>query len=256
MGRIPRVRSTSGVYHITLRGNGKQILFERDEDRRMFCTMLSDCVERYQLDVLAWCLMDNHVHLLVLDRQHELSAAMHQLCSRYARIYNQCTGHVGSVFQGRFASEPVECDAHLLEAVRYIHANPEKAGIAQTDAWEWSSYAEYAGTRKACITKPDLVLNMVGGRDGFLRMSAESSSQPRCEAQHGRIPDAEALQRARDVLDGFDPGLIKTLERKLRNQALSGLRREGLSVRQIARLTGVGVRTIYRVTAFRRGVQP
>lgn len=136
MARPARAASESGYYHVVLRGNGKQLLFEDDIDRHAFVDMAAEQLAKRGIDVIAWCLMDNHVHLLLRDVDMQLSGAMHALATKYAQYFNRRNGHSGHVFQGRFGSFPVNDDAYMLEAVRYIHDNPAKAGVsAASEYW-------------------------------------------------------------------------------------------------------------------------
>ena len=143
MARQSRAVSESGYYHVMLRGTGKRRLFEDDLDRRAFLRFASTATERYGVTVIAWCLMDNHVHLILLDQTHGLSGAMASLCTSYAKYVNERTGSVGHVFENRFKSKPIEDDSYLLVAVRYVHCNPAKAGICDAANYQWSSYHEY-----------------------------------------------------------------------------------------------------------------
>ena len=114
--RAARRVSESGYYHVILRGDGKRRIFEDDDDRREFLKLLSEQVVSRGVDIVAWCLMDNHVHLVVQDSSSCLSIAIGSLAMRYAQRFNMRTGHVGHVFQERFKSSPIESDAYLLEA--------------------------------------------------------------------------------------------------------------------------------------------
>lgn len=124
-----RLTAEPGFYHVTLRGNGKQIIFEDDADRQRFLMLMSERFADAGLGVLAWCLMDNHIHLLLRDDRGALSSAMRGVASMYARYFNTKTGHRGHVFQGRFQSRAVEDESYLLEAIRYVLNNPAAAGI-------------------------------------------------------------------------------------------------------------------------------
>ena len=124
MPRGPRKQSEQGYYHVMLRGAGRQILFEEDRDRHEFLGHLTDAMPVFCIELIAWCLMDNHVHLLVCDPKNQLASFMHAVSTRYALYYNAKSGHVEPVFQGRFKSKPIDTDEYLLQAVRYIHDNP------------------------------------------------------------------------------------------------------------------------------------
>lgn len=247
MPRMTRLLSDSGFYHVVLRGNGKQLLFEDDADRRQFLQLLREKTDTDGIAVIAWCLMSNHVHLLLEDTKDTLSHMMHALATAYARRFNEKTGHVGAVFQGRFFSAPIKCDRQLLQAVRYLHENPVKAGIARAADYPWSSYREYVHGRG--IADTSLVLDMVGGKDGFLRMSENARYSSYYFKTTKLVPDDEAAEAARLLLGGADPATLKACSRLYRDEALRTLRRAGMTVKQIERLTGIGHSTISRATS-------
>lgn len=253
MANAPRKRAESGVYHVVVRGNGRQIIFYDDADRRTFLTMLARRMDENGVAVWAWCLMDNHVHLLVEDPENGLSHAMQALLTGYARYFNAKTGHVGHVFQQRFFSEPIESERYLVAAVRYIHINPEKDGIEAASAYRWSSYAEYAGGplpigRKLCATGS--VLDVLGGPEGFTELCQCSELyEPGFEGAL-RLTDAEARQRAEKIArtKGLaDASQVKELPRAERDTVIRQLRGNGISIKQIERLTGIGRGAIARV---------
>ena len=252
MPRQARTISPNGYYHVMMRGNGRQLIFNDGADRRAFLSMLADTLNKYPVKLIAWCLMDNHFHLLVecpLDSNgtDSLGAFMHQLATRYAVHFNTRTGHVGSVFQGRFTSKPIESDAYLLRAMRYIHNNPREMGIAP-DQYRWSSYTEYAESPRLCDTS--IILDMLGSAEGFRAFSASADG-----AYHfltGKGLDARELAwEAHQVLEGMNPDSIKSLPPDERNRHLVTLRKSGFSIRQIERLTGIGRYLIDKVTSKR-----
>ena len=112
-----------------MRGVGRQLIFEDDGDRQMLLEKLGKLSDEGCLVVYAWCLMSNHLHILVKEGLEPLATAMKRLGVSYAMRFNLKTGHVGHVFQDRFSSEPVDSDEYFLTVVRYIHNNPEKAGM-------------------------------------------------------------------------------------------------------------------------------
>ena len=244
--RAARRVSESGYYHVVVRGNGKQRLFENDEDRRFFLKLLREYAHACEIDIIAWCLMDNHVHLIFCDCAGRLSEAMGKMAMRYARWFNARSGHVGHVFQGRFKSSPIERDQYLLEAVRYVHNNPSKAGVCDAEDYPWSSYHEYAGTPE--YAKTEVVLDMLGGPEGFSQFCREDPSVEYLFVEGVRIPDEEAGNVAGRVLGDVGFSEVKSLSREKRDELLRELRASRLSVRQIERLTGIGAKTITRAT--------
>ena len=108
MPRAPRAIAESGFYHVILRGNGKQIIFEDDADRRAFLDLLAKRAADAGIRILAWCLMENHVHLVLEDPTQTLSEMMRRLSGDYAQRFNRKSGRVGHVFEHRFKSCPIE----------------------------------------------------------------------------------------------------------------------------------------------------
>lgn len=246
MSSVPRKVSESGYYHVVTRGTGRQIVFEEDSDRYAFLRTVRKVFGDAGLLLIAWCLMSNHVHLVVFDEKQQLSMAMRNVLSAYARRFNARGAHTGHVFQQPFSSSPIEDDAYMLAAVRYVHDNPAKAGICAAEDYPWSSYHEYVGTPEFAETA--LVLEMLGGVEGFKEFSSRvPPALSLCPQMHGRFTEDELLVNARYVLGGIDPSEVKTLQKTQRNELLGRLRSAGFSIRQIERLTGVGRNIIARV---------
>ena len=237
--RTARKRSETGYYHVVSRGNNKQTIFEDDVDRRKFLDLL-DCSKReFGVRVIAWCLMGNHVHLLLDDAEDQLSAFMHKLLGGYASYLNAHHGRGGHLFQGRFFSDPIESDERLLECVRYILNNPSYAGISSSGVYRWSSYSEYVG--KPSLTDTSTVLDTLGGVDPFTRFIA---ARDRCcyAFEGGRyLQDDEARRLAVAVAGRLGVSLdeLRTLRVSARNDVIGALSAGGLSYRQIACLCGI-----------------
>ncbi|MRR58400.1 MAG: transposase [Deltaproteobacteria bacterium] len=146
MARKPRIHYPSAYYHVILRGNARQDIFSDDTDRYRFYLLLQEGAERFGHRIHAFCLMTNHVHLVVQVADKPLSKIMQNLSFRYTRWVNWRQNRSGHLFQGRYKSVVVDGDEYLLELVRYTHLNPVRAGIAETaSAYRWSSHAAYCG---------------------------------------------------------------------------------------------------------------
>ena len=146
MVRPLRIEFEGAVYHITSRGNAKQDIFLNRTDRVAFLNLLKDTVERFEWICHAYCLMDNHYHLLIETPQANLSKGMRHLNAVYTQGFNRRHELVGHVLQGRYKSILVERDRHLLELTRYVVLNPVRAGFVKSpELWSWSSYRATAG---------------------------------------------------------------------------------------------------------------
>lgn len=144
---------------MTGRGVRQLWLFLDDEDRSTYMALLTKAMGRFGWLVHSYCLMSNHVHLLVETPQANLSTGMQWIHGRYAEHVNQRHGHEGHAFDRRFHSVLVERESHLLEAVRYISMNPVRAGICRRpEAFPWSSYRELIGMAPRTCTSLDRIL--------------------------------------------------------------------------------------------------
>jgi putative transposase len=144
--RSPRILEPNGIYHLTPRGNDGRRIFTANDDRLSFLTRLDRAAREHDWIVLGYCLMDNHIHLLIQAPGGDLSAGMQQLLSGYSHWWNRRHGHFGHVFVNRFHHTAVLADSHLLETARYIDLNPVRAGIcSRPESWAWSSYRAHAG---------------------------------------------------------------------------------------------------------------
>lgn len=146
MARKPRIHYPGAYYHVILRGNGGQDIFESDADRSKFFFLIQDGVERYGHRLHAYCLMSNHVHLLVEVGNVALPQIMQNLSFRYTRYFNAGHNRIGHLFQGRYKALLIDRDSYLLQLVRYIHCNPVRSGIAgDPGRYQWSSHHAYLG---------------------------------------------------------------------------------------------------------------
>jgi REP element-mobilizing transposase RayT len=155
MSRPLRIEYPGAIYHITSRGNAKMPIFEDDEDRECFIDILEDVVKRFNWVVHAYCIMDNHYHLLVETVDGILSKGMRHLNGLYTQRFNRSHDRVGHIFQGRFKSVLVNRESHLLELCRYVVLNPVRAGmVKEIDQYRWSSYRATAGLegKPECLT--------------------------------------------------------------------------------------------------------
>ena len=140
MARRPRIVVPGVPHHVTQRGNNRQAVFFSEKDRIHYIQMLRDHSRRYDLRILGWCLMTNHVHLIAIPGTAEsLARTLGKAHSQYSMEQNRNRGRVGHLWQNRFFSCPLD-GAHLLAAMRYVDLNPVRAGIApEACHWRWSS---------------------------------------------------------------------------------------------------------------------
>lgn len=171
MARPLRVEFPGGLYHVIARGNERKAVFRDDRDREDYLRRLADYGQRLDFRVLAYCLMDNHVHLAIETGQVRLSRIMACLQSSYTQYFNRRHGRAGHLFQGRYKAFLIEKDRYALALLRYIHENPVKAGIVATpQEYAWSSDRHYRRGKGPEWLDVDRLLPMLGrGRSAAIR---------------------------------------------------------------------------------------
>ena len=158
--RNPRLHVPGGFYHVIARGNDRQDIFFDDDDRLRWEQLLCEGLDRHGHRIHAYCWMTNHVHVAIQAGKKPLARFMGSLLSRYAKEFNRKTGRSGHVFERRYRAILVQEDNYLLELVRYIHQNPQRAGIVEKIRdYRWSSHRAYAGTDRPPWLRTDLVFS-------------------------------------------------------------------------------------------------
>lgn len=155
MARPLRIEYPGALYHITSRGNDKNLIFLDDKDRDVFLDLLHSINTRYHFILHAYCLMDNHYHLLIETPEGNLSYGMRQLNGVYTQMFNKKYKRVGHIFQGRYKAVLVDKGNYLLEVARYIVLNPVRARLVDApEKWRFSSYAVSCGFKEPhpCLT--------------------------------------------------------------------------------------------------------
>lgn len=150
MARPLRIELAGGLYHVTSRGDRREDIFLDEADRLAWLELFGQVCRRFNWVCHAWCLMDNHFHIVVETVEGNLAQGMRQLNGVYTQTFNRTHGRVGHVFQGRYKAVMVEKDSYLLELARYVVLNPLRACmVKEVAAWSWSSYAAMTGTQPA-----------------------------------------------------------------------------------------------------------
>ena len=165
MARRKRLVVEYGTYHITCRGNNRNDIFVDDTDRNQYLSYLKKYAVRYQMQIYGYCLMSNHVHLIVKDSGFNLSRFMHGLNCSYVQYYHRKNGGSGAFFEGRFRSSLITDNNYFMRALNYVHRNPKKAGIVKKPSdYEWSSQIAYdQGMDAKNIVDITYLYTMLGG---------------------------------------------------------------------------------------------
>lgn len=256
MPRQARQMSSTGIYHLIVRGINREVIFQDDNDRQRYIATLARIAADSNATVLGYCLMDNHVHILIKEGLTSISKLMHRLGASYAHYYNTRYERVGHVFQNRFKSESIENDNYLLSVIRYIHQNPVKAGIVtKSEQYQWSSCRVYYGSKDNLpgLTNTGFILGLFSENTEqaiiLMRQFTEIETLDNCmkDIKRSALTDAKARQVIERVLNNKPISILGEMSKPDRDAVLHQLKQdEGLSIRQISRLTGVSFNIVKR----------
>lgn len=244
MARLARRKSSSGIYHAMMRGINKQTIFESDDDRNYFLQILKHNVDEGNFILYGYCLMDNHVHLLIKEAEDGISTAIKRISASYVMRYNTKYERCGHLFQERFKSEPVEGDGYLLTVLRYIHQNPLVAGISKDMMkYRWGSYREYV--KDPIIVDSDFCLSIFSPKrekanELFIKYMNEKNDDLCLEFDELlKLTDSQVIDEIKKLGVKSISDLQK-LEKAHRDKILIEIKKtKGVTIRQVARITGI-----------------
>lgn len=246
MPRTARKKSVSSIYHVMLRGINRQVIFQDDEDCEKYLQCIADCKVVSGFVLHAYCLMGNHLHLVIQEGKEPLEQIFKRIGVRYVYWYNWKYKRSGHLFQDRFKSEPVNDDAYFLAVLRYIYQNPVKAGLCKEPGeYGWSSFRTLGGAPMISDHSKALELLPLADLQAFV---AQPSEELFLDVEmDARLNDQEAATLVKAVCR------IKTLSdfQQLTAERQAGfirvLHEKRCSIRQLERLTGVSKGQIERM---------
>ncbi|MBE6931933.1 MAG: transposase [Ruminococcaceae bacterium] len=245
MPRKARVKSESGIYHVMLRGINQQQIFEDSEDYDKFLQTLKECKEICGYKLYAYCLMGNHIHLLMREGHEPLEQVFKRICGRFVYWYNTKYQRAGHLFQDRFKSEPVDSEQYFFTVLRYIHQNPTKAGLCKrVDEYAYSSYLEYID--QGDLVDTDYILQQAT-LDEFIGLHSENADASCLDISDKvirRVTDEQAKALIKKISKCENVSDFQSLDLNSRNKYLHKLKEEGVSIRQLSRLTGIGFNVV------------
>jgi len=248
MPRLPRLKSESGIYHIMLRGINQQVIFEDEEDYSKFVDTLKKYKTISGYKIFAYCLMSNHIHILIKTGKEDIDVIMKRIAGSYVYWYNWKYYRKGHLFQDRFKSEPVDDNEYFLKVIRYIHQNPMKSGIVKNiNEYPNCSYWEYAEDKNELADK-EFVYEMIE-RELFIEYHREENEDKCLDIDElvFRLSDEDAMKEIKKVSGCKNTTEFLLLNTMQRDKYIKKLKDKGLSIRQISRLTGVSKGIVERI---------
>ena len=251
MARMARKKSKNGIYHVMLRGINRQTIFEDDEDKIKFLQTLQKYKDISHYKIYSYCLMDNHVHLLLKESEETISEVIKRISSSYVYWYNLKYDRCGHLFQERFKSENVENKAYFLTLLRYIHQNPIKAQLA-TNVFEcrWTSIHEYVGKTKIVDINSVLQLFSPDRKKAIQLFTTYMNgvNNDQCLDDHVKVRMSDSEVREYLCELGINnSSMLQNMEKGNRDATLAKLKKlNGVTIGQLSRVTGISKSVIQR----------
>ncbi len=260
MPRQLRKVSNTKVYHIIFKGNDQQDVFFDEYDYKKMLKEILKYKEKYNCDIYSYCLMTNHIHLIIYDKYNNISKMMQGILVSYSIYFGKKYNKIGHLFQERFYSKNVETKEYLLDLCRYIHQNPVKAGISRIEDYRWSSYLDYTELETnlkedAKIINPKMILSLLGKTKqeainnfiNFHKLNEEKINDYVEFEMITKLTDEELVQRIKKILEIENIREIKKLNHLLRNEKIKKLKKiEGTTKIQISRVLGISRKIVER----------
>ena len=251
MPRIKRSKSYTKVYHIIIRGINKQDIFLDKQDYLKFIKEIENTKEKYLYEIYAYSFMNDHIHFVVYDKNDNISIAIQSLNIRYSSYFNKKYERIGHLFQNRFKSKNIEDEMYLKNVIRYIHKNPENAGM---EPYIWTSYKEYFYKNKIITAEKVLKLfgnNMIESINNFKEYHKLYNKKDDNIGDYEllrKISDEEAIETIKNILNEDNLLKIQKYEKnKKYNAILKLLKIDGITKEQLSRILGISTRTIKRI---------
>lgn len=254
MPRHARKKSFTGIYHVLIRGINREKTFLDRSDFEKFVEIMARIKKETGFVLYGYCLMINHVHLLIGEGPEDISQIMKRIGTSYAMWFNKRHDRTGHLFQDRFRSECVEDDSYLLTVIRYIHQNPVKAGLVKNaEDYIWSSCRAYCSgyDNLPVLTDIDFILGLFGNDKEKsvkeFRKFTSTKNRDQCLEDNEYFKDDELRERIITIMSGKPIEELKIMSRHERNKIIREIKSiGGSSIRQLTRVTGIGFSIIRR----------
>ncbi len=251
MPRVIRRKSSIGIYHVMLRGINKQMIFLSDADNLYFLKTLEKVKQISDFALLGFCLMGNHLHLLIQEKEsgEPLDKIMQRILNRFIAWYNPSYNRCGPLFCGRFRSETVEDERYFLTVLRYIHNNPVHAGLCRKMAdYKWSSFSDYADGRGLLdgLVDTEMALS-ISGKNELLRFFAEADDDL-CMDDFTVAELEQARQKVCELIfRGYACKNFDQLAEDDQKELIKKCKEKGISKKVISEITGASTYQLRKI---------
>ena len=250
MPRRYRKHALTGIYHVVTRGNNRQIIFEEDADRKRFLRILRECLVSDGFELYAYCLMNNHIHLIIRVGDKDLSSVCQKIQSRYVMWFNRKYHRTGSLFEDRFDSEPIGNPLYLKTAWRYVLQNPMRAGLEDQPGQKylWTDIDAYLSKTDG-FTSVAVVCSCFKDRADmmhFLFEKVDTDRQRMNIEKNERLSDDDVLFLMKEITGCQSASEFCRFSRETRYIYLKRMLEYPVNISQLSRITGVSRSAITR----------
>lgn len=247
--------STTKLYHVIIKGIDGQDIFWEDKDKNKFLKELVSAKEKYRYDLCAYCLMDNHVHLIIYDKEEQLSKIMQSIEISYSSYFNKKYERQGHLFQNRFFSKKIESKEYFQRVCCYVHHNPIHANLKNGQNDKWNSLREYETQEE--IIKEDILLATFDTNKQKAKQKLKQYQEERKKDTisnkiefefKNKLTDLEAKEYLQEISGMEELQKIKELTKEEKKKMIEKLcERSILPMAQIARILGINRKIIERI---------
>ena len=247
MPRTARKMCDANIYHVMLRGINRQNIFEDDEDRLCFMSLLKHYKKLCGFKLHAFALMSNHIHLLIEPASETLDTIFRRIGTAYAGWYNKKYQRTGHLFQDRFRSENVENHQYFITVLRYIIQNPMKAGLeTRPGTYRWSSFLAYESGAGA-VTDTQFAMTLFSSREATIDYLLQGNNDNAMDEKDfdRRLREENAKEKMIRITQCLSVPEFQQLDPQQQKEYAAELYQEGLSLGQISKMTGMPKTTVY-----------
>lgn len=238
MSKTAYLKSSSGIYHVTVKGTRRRNLFCQKQDFRAFQRIILQEKERYEFFLFAYCMMNSHMHLLLKCTFADVSIVMQKICSVYAGYVNGTRSGEGQLFRAGFHIEPVEEEGYFLTIMAYIHGNPCRAGSAdKMEEYPFSSYREYIKGTPGMTDRGFVLSHM--DLESFQKLHGQERGEEKDANSLVRRTEQEAKRLLCERISDDNPAAFTGLKLISQRSCVMELKKKNVTYAQISRLTGL-----------------
>lgn len=256
MPRCTRKFGNKRINHVIMRGVNKQMIFLDKQDKEKMLKEIKNTKEKYAYELYAYVIMPNHVHMLIYDRECNLSLIMNSLQTRYVSYFNKKYERVGHLFQDRYFNKAIEDEDYLKNTIKYIHKNPEKAFLCKTEEYQWSSYHEYVQKEQSIVDITMFLEMLESDRkialkkfEEYHKQNEENKFSDSIEYElQTRLTDEQLVEALIERLEIDNIQKIQQYNKRIIGELLKEVTKiPYISINQLSRVTGINRKVLANI---------